>query len=271
MHYLIARDGQQLGQFSEEEIRSGLFEGKYLSTDVAWTEGMSEWQPLGEIMGQGVTRVAGPRTAGNGGPIPWTAPTHTAGLAITALVVGIISLVTCGGLGVGAIAAIVCGHLALSSIGKSGGLLGGRGMALSGLIMGYVSIVGMGVMMMVAVSGSAMSKMAEKGQITKGISTARQLAIGIRLYAADHEGKYPATLEELVAAGTLEKKILDDAEGFKPVSWQGTQGFDYHGAGMRDSDPPEKVLLTSRAWDTKNRRVVVTNDAGVELKVPPAP
>src|SRR5436190_2138804 len=111
MQYLIARDGQQLGQFSEEEIRSGLFDGRYLATDVAWAEGMADWKTLGELMGHGVTRVAGPRQAAGAAPESWSAPSQTAGLAIAALVLGILSLVTLGGCGVGAIAAIVCGHM----------------------------------------------------------------------------------------------------------------------------------------------------------------
>src|SRR5688572_3685853 len=134
MQYLLARDGQQLGQFSEEELRSGLFEGRYLATDVAWAEGMAQWEPLGELMGQGVTRVAGPRQLPGASPLSGSAPSRTAGLAIAALVLGIVSALTCGGLGVGAIAAIVCGHLALSSIGKAGGALAGRGMAITGLV-----------------------------------------------------------------------------------------------------------------------------------------
>lgn len=42
----IARNNQQLGQFSEEEVRRGLQDGQFLPTDLGWKEGMPEWQPL---------------------------------------------------------------------------------------------------------------------------------------------------------------------------------------------------------------------------------
>jgi hypothetical protein len=41
---------------------------------------------------------------------------------------------------IGSILAIVFGHVALSQIKKSGGTQGGRGMAIAGLVLGYVSI-----------------------------------------------------------------------------------------------------------------------------------
>src|SRR5688572_9500111 len=92
MQYLIARDGQQLGQFSEEEIRSGLFEGRYHPTDSAWTEGVEDWCTLADIMGQAVTRVSKPRPVADTSIRP--SPTKVTGIAIAALVllgVGIIS------------------------------------------------------------------------------------------------------------------------------------------------------------------------------------
>lgn len=273
MHYLIARDGQQLGQFSEEEVRSGLFEGRYLSTDVAWTEGMADWKPLGEIMGQGVTRVTQPRPGGNtnarSADASWHAPTHTAGLAIAALVLGIISMFTCGGFGLGAIAAIACGHMAVSSISKSGGLLSGRGMAITGLILGYVSILLVGVAVIISLSSSSIGKMAERGQATKGIHQVRQLCLAARDYAAAKGGNYPATLEELVIAGTITQEELDAAKSFKVSSWQGDAGFDYLGAGATESDPADKVLFISKAEDAKGRRIVGSKDTAVELKIPP--
>lgn len=60
-------------------------------------------------------------------------------LAIWALILGIASLVFCC-LPL-AIPAIICGHLARSRIEQSPVAASGRGMAMAGLIMGYVSVV----------------------------------------------------------------------------------------------------------------------------------
>lgn len=62
----------------------------------------------------------------------------TSALAIWSLVLGILSL-TCFGL-LSGIPAIICGHIARSEIKKSKGRLEGEGMALAGLITGYIGI-----------------------------------------------------------------------------------------------------------------------------------
>lgn len=44
--YHIARDGQQLGVYSDQDIQSGLASGSIMSTDLLWTEGQADWQPV---------------------------------------------------------------------------------------------------------------------------------------------------------------------------------------------------------------------------------
>jgi hypothetical protein len=76
-------------------------------------------------------------------PLPGNAPQpKNSGLAIGSLVLGIIGLVlllVCIG-PLFAIPAVICGHMAYSRIKRSGGALVGQGMALAGLITGYLSI-----------------------------------------------------------------------------------------------------------------------------------
>jgi len=62
----------------------------------------------------------------------------TNGLAIASLILGIASLVMCLGPLAG-IPGVICGHMALGRIKASG--QGGRGMAIAGLVMGYLGIV----------------------------------------------------------------------------------------------------------------------------------
>src|SRR5437867_895732 len=68
---------------------------------------------------------------------------HTAPAAIWSLVLAILSF-TCGWLFT-AIPAVICGHIARSKIRKSGGALGGKGIATAGLILGYIALT-LGVM-----------------------------------------------------------------------------------------------------------------------------
>jgi len=78
---------------------------------------------------------------------PAPAP-KTSGLAIAGLVVGVGGLCTCG---VGGIAGLVLSLVALKKIDASGGTLGGRGLAIAGIIASAVCIllgliIGLGVL-----------------------------------------------------------------------------------------------------------------------------
>jgi len=73
------------------------------------------------------------RRAGTPAPAP-----KTSGHAIAGLIVGLGGLCTCG---VGGIAGLVLSIVALKKIGASGGTLGGRGLAIAGIIASAVSIL----------------------------------------------------------------------------------------------------------------------------------
>jgi competence protein ComGC len=60
-------------------------------------------------------------------------------LAIWSLVLGIVAVFLCFGPLAG-IPAVICGHLALNKIRGSGGMLKGQGMAIAGLVMGYIGV-----------------------------------------------------------------------------------------------------------------------------------
>ena len=62
------------------------------------------------------------------------------GLAITSLVLGIVSIVA-GTLIFTAIPGVVCGHIARRQMRESPGAQSGEGMAIAGLILGYIAII----------------------------------------------------------------------------------------------------------------------------------
>jgi hypothetical protein len=74
--------------------------------------------------------------------VPHTVP-RTPAVAIWSLILSVLSF-TCGWLFT-AIPAVICGHIARSKIRKSGGALGGKGIATAGLIFGYIALV-LGIM-----------------------------------------------------------------------------------------------------------------------------
>jgi type IV pilus assembly protein PilA len=63
------------------------------------------------------------------------------GLAIASLVLGILSLLTLGCLGVGALAGVVCGIVALMRANRSPDEYGGKGMAIGGVVTSALSLV----------------------------------------------------------------------------------------------------------------------------------
>jgi len=158
MQIHIARDGKQLGPFSLEEINRQLAAGTLSLSDNAWYEGASGWAPLSSVPGvatpapstvastpAAATPSAAPApTAAPSGPVvPATvvvaAPTEP--LAIWSLVLSIVGFLgfCCGGPILG-IAGVVCGHLGLSKI-NANPQLQGRGLAMAGLIIGYIAVV----------------------------------------------------------------------------------------------------------------------------------
>lgn len=65
---------------------------------------------------------------------------QSSGLALASMILGICGIVLCLGPLAG-IPAVICGHSAQAQIKRSGGTLTGAGMATAGLITGYISIL----------------------------------------------------------------------------------------------------------------------------------
>ena len=162
MQIHIARDGKQLGPFSLEEINRQLAAGTLSLSDNAWYEGASGWAPLSTVpgvTGGASTSASIPATTtlsaaasppasaaptAPGGPVApavvvVAAPTEP--LAIWSFILSLVGLLgfCCGGPILG-IAGVVCGHLGLSKI-NANPQLQGRGLAMAGLVIGYLSVV----------------------------------------------------------------------------------------------------------------------------------
>ncbi len=260
MDYNLARNGQQLGVMSEAQVQQGLADGSVLPTDILWCEGMTDWKPVSEVFNANVAPPALPFVPVMTRPVAVPMSTSTppaSGLAITSLVMGILSFVTCGATG---IIAIICGHIAKARINASGGTIGGAGMALAGLIMGYIGFFLIGFSVLAALALPAFNGIQQRAMLTKSISNARQIVLACKIYASDHEGKYPGDLDVLIKEGILsDERVLHD-----PLSKDASAiGYDYLGAGMKDNDPPDKILLQSKSL-SMGKRVIGYNDASVQ-------
>ncbi len=77
-----------------------------------------------------------------------TAQPETSGKATGSLIAGVAAYVIAPF--IGAIVAIVLGHLGLSEIKKSAGRLKGDGLAIAGLVLGYIQVAGLPFIMIIA-------------------------------------------------------------------------------------------------------------------------
>ncbi|GAB3786108.1 RDD family protein [Dyella agri] len=70
MEIWIGRDGERHGPYKEEDVRQWLRSGQVSGSDLAWREGLADWQPLSTLFPDEV-RSAAPPVADN----PYSAPT----------------------------------------------------------------------------------------------------------------------------------------------------------------------------------------------------
>jgi hypothetical protein len=144
--WYYGENGTQVGPLDDHAMRSAIGEGRLHQQTLVWRDGMVNWLPLGNV-----PELAAPnlQSVPHAPPVPvYYGPTSSpmagraSGMAVASMVCGIVTWVSCFVfLGLPAIAAIICGHLALSSINHSPVPVAGRGMAISGLVMGYLMIL----------------------------------------------------------------------------------------------------------------------------------
>jgi competence protein ComGC len=121
----------------------------------------------------------------------------TPGTATASLVLGILSLL-CLGLLAG-IPAVICGHKARGRIQRANGTLKGDGLALAGLIMGYISI-GLTVVlipMYAAIAIPSFVNARDKSQENACVNNLRQMSGAKDEYALDNNNAVPG-IEDLV-------------------------------------------------------------------------
>ena len=150
MQIYIHRNNQQLGPFTEAEIKAQLTAGAISLQDHVWWQGQADWAPLSQTPYGGSVAPGTPVVPGipPSEAYPAGANAPTSKLAIWALVCGCLSVVFSL---LASIPAIVLGHLGLNQIKKNPGLRG-HGMALAGLILGYVFTVLLPIISIIAIS-----------------------------------------------------------------------------------------------------------------------
>jgi hypothetical protein len=130
----------------------------------------------------------------------------TSALAVWSLVLGILSLL-CVGLFAG-IPAIICGHMGRSRIKQSKGALAGGGMALTGLILGYIGTVIVTISIIAAVAIPNFIAYHDKAFCSKTEAEAMNAMAVLADYFSDPNHDTLPTIEQLIS---------DPEYGYSPI------------------------------------------------------
>jgi hypothetical protein len=114
----------------------------------------------------------------------------TSGLATTSLVLGVLSFLGCSI--ITGIPAIITGHIAHNRARKSPQEFGGRGMAVAGLVMGYISVALIPFIAILAgMMLPALAKAKDRAQTINCVSNMKQIGLAARMWSNDHNEKFP--------------------------------------------------------------------------------
>jgi len=182
----------------------------------------------------------------------------TSGLALASLICGCLIIpFTC----LTGIPAIICGILGLISIGKNPGL-GGRGMAIGGIILGCISVIAVALMVFVLVP--AIPSITEKAGKFSAIAESGVVEVLLQKYSQEHNGKYPNSLEELLEGNPDAQKFkaMIFEEGSGQPKWTLTPGLSV------DSPPATVLVVSKKTYGTGPDavRIVVYVDGKVDLQ-----
>jgi type IV pilus assembly protein PilA len=147
---------------------------------------------------------------------------ETSGLAIGSLISGILFFI----LPPAAIAAIIMGHISRAQIRRSGGQKTGDGMALAGLILGYVgiSIITL-VLIIAAIYIPSLMSVKIAANNASALGSLRRLNTALVTYSVAH-GNFPPSLADLAPSSADGNSSAESADSIDPELASGTkQGY----------------------------------------------
>jgi type IV pilus assembly protein PilA len=122
-----------------------------------------------------------PGTAGGAGIAPPLTPPATDTKAIASLICGLLSFIFPA-----AVAAIILGHISRSDIRKSGGRLSGSGLALTGLVFGYLGVSVIPVLILAAIAIPNLLRARMAANEASAVSSVRTINTAEIAYALAH-------------------------------------------------------------------------------------
>jgi hypothetical protein len=195
MQIHVSHDGKRSGPLSVEEVKARLLSGEFKPSDLAWSEGGKvDWKPLSSF--PEIAEPARQRLLRRFRQISSHLPTarppsaqETSGLAIASVICGVLSItiLPC----FSAIPAVICGHLAKSKINARPDLYRGEGLALAGLITGYIGLALIALLPSSRDRSARIYRGSTAGQTNEIIDDRETDLLACKSYAEDHDGAFP--------------------------------------------------------------------------------
>jgi hypothetical protein len=191
MYHVVGADGKTYGPIGLDQLKKWVTEGRIGPQTQIQEAGAAAWKTAAAMPELAPLLYAGaPRPGANvpptSSPLPTGAP--RTGLAVTSLVLGILSMICF--LILTGIPAIICGHIALNRARRLPGAYGGSGMAIAGLVLGYASIL-IALVIPPALLLPALAHAKERAQRTNCSNNLKQVGIAFKVWALDNGEQYP--------------------------------------------------------------------------------
>jgi type IV pilus assembly protein PilA len=153
-----------------------------------------------------------PPGAGYGPPVAaYTGPTETSGKAIGSLICGLLFFFFPV-----AIVAIILGHISLSEIGRAGGRLTGRGLAIGGLVLGYAGVSFIPVLIIAAIAIPNLLRAKMAANEASAVGSLRRIDTAAFAYSANYSNGFPPGLEAMSGIRGA-KASCDQAQLIDPI------------------------------------------------------
>ncbi|NOX98583.1 MAG: DUF4190 domain-containing protein [Verrucomicrobia bacterium] len=182
----------------------------------------------------------------------------TSKAAVWSLLLGVSSFCTWV---VGSIPALILGGIALNNINKSQGRLGGKGLAITGIVTGGGGLI-VGIFTLGIVAGIAMPAFVgvqESAKISVEQKEIRMLVTACHAYAAKNGGKFPEVLQDLYPEYINDESVLNtmNEESRQPEAYM-------YFSGKTIKSEARSLLIASPVVRRQYIRVVGFCDTSVE-------